>query len=410
MSSSCNAIAVIGGGPIGASTARALAHAHGCKVHWFEANDPLRADFSRLSMSCPWAAGQILVQSFEPDSTGKRYGMRTLEVLRQLAAAGYVPTQPRPWLVCARKGDAPLDSVSRDVLDAAWRDGRMEACKRLHGDSLQQFPGLRHEEVEFAICDEHALGVDPRAMAAGLARWCADTSGVVPHFGAQVSAIEGREVVGVCNGVPFRQPVRAAVLCVGVHASAEIRNGAMLQLDGTPLSGLIPPARVTHLHVFDHRVAGHQPTITCSVAGAATIARYEVFGKARRTLDPHLPAQVREFDVNPLLTDVPGLCRLLDTHFATRELAGQHTAASRDAIAHMLSQLVDPSHLPGDAQGALPITETAIASYVKHDQPDDAPILLWLDTPLPVLYVQPTNGRGVTQCIGLGEAAAKLIA
>lgn len=401
---------MVGGGPIGAATAHALAAQHQCAVHWFEANDPLRGDFSRLSMSCPWAAGQVLVQSFEPDSPGKRYGMRTLEVLRGLGARGLVPIQPRPWLVCARKGAAPVDVAAAEVLDAAWRAGRLEQCERLPGASLARFPGLRHEEMEFAICDEQALGVDPRALAMGLAQWAADTPGVVPHFGARVLSIGAGEVVAAVAGEALRVPVHALALCVGVHGSLEAGGAAMLDIEGHPLSSWIPPARVTHLHVFDHRVPGHMPTVTCSVAGAATIARYEVFGAGRSAILPHLPQPVRDFDINPLLTDVPGLCRLLDTHFPTRSAAEAHTVASRDAIADCLKQLLHAEHLTGDPTSRRVVTESAIASYVKHDQPTDAPLLHQLATEMPICYVQPTNGRGVTQCIGLGEEAARRVA
>ncbi len=399
-------VAVIGGGPVGAATARALAEQFvpsGETVHWFDSNRPLDADFGGLSMSCPWAAGQVLVQSFEPDTPAKRMGMRTLEVLRQLATRGQLPMQSRPWLVCAKKGDNPLDSTTRDVLDAAWRGGGMEGCRLLRGNDLRRFPGLRHDAIDFAVCDEQALAVDPRALAVGLAQWAAGMTGVQPHFGTTVSRIAGEQLHFAHAGESMSIRVRAVVFCVGVHVDA-------ITVNGSPLSSLVSPARVTHLHVFDHRSEQHHPSVLCSVAGAATIARYEVFGAARHGIVPHLPQAARDMDINPLLTDVPGLRRLLDTHFDSRERAEQHTSQAPGAIAELLQELVEPRYLPGQDTCDTPITESNVAAYIKHDQPDGNPILQWLDHELPMLYVQPTNGRGVTQCIGLGEAAATALA
>jgi len=402
------AIAVVGGGPLGAATAQALASRHRCRVHWFEANDPLRGDFSRLSMSCPWAAGQVLVQSFEPDSPGKRYGMRTLEVLRELGRMGWVPVQPRPWLVCAGKGDAPRDVAAREVLDSAWRAGRMEGCVRIGREALSRFSGLRQERVEFAVCDEAALGVDPRTLVVGLCAWAGEAAGVVPHFGARVTSIASGEVVADVAGQSLRVAVQGVVLCVGIHGSAQA-GSPMMEIEGHPLHHWIPEARVTHLHVFDHRAAGHVPSVNCSVAGAATIARYEVFGTERARILPHLPLATRAMDVNPLLTDVPGLCRLLDTHFATPEDAASATPDARESIAEMLRELLEPALLPGETGGRMPVTEQVVARYVKHTQPDDAPLFHRVGIDWPLWYVQPTNGRGVTQCIGLGEEAARRV-
>lgn len=401
-----SSVAVIGGGPVGAATAHALAlqlAATGEMIHWFDSNRPLDADFTGMSMSCPWAAGQVLAQSFEPDTLAKRMGVRTLQALRELDARGLLPMQPRPWLVCAPKGDDPLDCTTREVLDAAWRGGAMEGFSLLRGEDLRRFPGVLHERIAFAVCDEKALAVDPRALAVGLSRWAANMPGVLPHFGTRVTHLEGNELHAECDGKSLRIQVRAVVLCVGIHVDA-------LSVNGVSLASLAPPARVTHLHVFDHRSEEHRPSVLCSVAGAATIARYEVFGDSRHAIVPHLPQVAREMDINPLLTDVPGLRRLLDTHFESRQLAEGYTAKAPGAIAGLLQELLEPRFLPGHRDCDTPITQSSIAGYIKHAQPDGNPILKLLDTDLPMLYVQPTNGRGVTQCIGLGEAAAKAVA
>lgn len=398
-------LAVVGGGPVGAATAYALApyaQQRGGVVHWFDANDPLNGDFSGLSMSCPWAAGQVLAQSFEPGSFAKELGLRTLATFQQLGDVGQLPIQSRPWVVCAAKGDAPADIAARETLDAAWRAGRMDGCTMLHGPALQRFAGLQYNAVEFAICDEHALGVDPRALAIALARRAANAPGVVSHFGTTVSAIEDSTIHAARRGERLRLSVQGMVLCVGVHTAA-------LQVDGVSLDAYIPPVHVTHLHVFDHRAETHRPAVLCFVAGPATIARYEVFGPTRHAIVPHLPAAAQAMDINPLLTDVPGLRRLLDTHFPSRVAAEQNTTAAPGAIAALLEPLVEPRYLPGHPDCDTPIHESVIASYVKHEQPDGNPVLHRLSSKLPILYVQPTNGRGVTQCIGLGEAAAEAV-
>lgn len=396
-------MAVVGGGPIGAATACALAphmQERGGVVHWFDANDPLNGDFSGLSMSCPSAAGQVLAESFEPESLAMRLGQRTRAVFQQLGATGALPVHARPWVVCAPKGDAAADVAARETLEAAWRSGRLAGCTRLHGAALEGFAGLRHANIEFAICDEQALGVDPRALAIGLARRTASTPGVVPHFRSRVLSIKASEIHAEVAGEMLRVPVQGVALCVGVHTTA-------LQVDGASLSDFIPPAQVTHLHVFDHRAAAHEPAVRCSVAGPATIARYEVFGPQRHGIVPHLPEAARAMEINPLLTDVPGLRRLLDTHFPSREEAEQHTTVAPKAIAALLEPLVEARYLPGHADSQTAINVSTIASYIKHGQPDGNPLLHRLNTALPILYVQPSNGRGVTQCIGLGEAAAE---
>lgn len=403
-------IAVIGGGPVGAAVSRALGDAWGGRpgrVLWFEANRPLQDDFSRMAIACPWAAGQVLAHSFEPGTLSSRIALRSREILIGLNRAGYIAASPRPWLACARRHAAPVDDAVRETLETAWRDGRMEGCHWRSPRQLSSVSGLSHPELEFAICDEEALAVDPRAFAVGMARWAAECPHVTAHFGARVLRIDGNELWAEQDEREIRARVCAVLLCVGTHAARE--NANPLQLDGRPIQAWIPPARLTHLHVFDHRSTRHVPTVTASVAGAATIARYEVFGDTRHGIRPWLPQAVRDFDINPLLTDVPGLCRLLDTHFDSRADAEANTSAARDAIAEQLKQLIPAELLPGQPGGKLPITETGIAAYIRHDQPDGEPTLRWLDTSVPTLYVQPANGRGLTQSAGLGEYAARLM-
>lgn len=403
-------IAVIGGGPVGAAVARALGDAWGGRpgrVLWFEANRPAQGDLSRMAMACPWAAGQVLARSFEPGTLSSRMALRSREILIGLNRAGFIAASPRPWLACARRAKSPLDDAVRETLETAWRDGRMEGCQWRNAGQLSSVEGLLHEAIEFALCDEEALAVDPKAFAMGMARWAAESPQVTTHFGARVQKIEDHELWAEQDEREIRARVRAVVLCVGAHAARE--NANPLHLDGRPIQAWIPPARLTHLHVFDHRSTRHVPKVTASVAGAATIARYEVFGDTRHGIRPWLPKAVRDFDINPLLTDVPGLCRLLDTHFDSRAEAEANTSAARDAIAEQLMQLIPAALLPGQPDGQLPITESGIAAYIRHEQPDGEPTIRWLDTAVPTLYVQPANGRGLTQCAGLGEYAARLL-
>src|SRR5690606_9228015 len=141
-----------------------------------------------------WAAGQVLARSFEPDSLSEALALKTRTAFTALSRAGKLPVVPRPWVVCALRQGTPADDAARDTLDAAWRSGRMAGYTRLHGAALERFSGLRSGNVDFALCDEQALGVDPRALIAALARLAADTPGIVPHFGATVTAIEGNEI------------------------------------------------------------------------------------------------------------------------------------------------------------------------------------------------------------------------
>ena len=394
-------IAVIGGGPVGASVARALAQCGCGTIHWFEANHPVEGDFSRRSMSCPWAAGQVLANSFEPDTLAAQLGQRTLQVLRQMGERGQLPMQPRPWLACAPKHGGPVGEATRTTLDAAWNAGRMEGFTRIHGPELARFQGLRANEIDFALCDESTLAVDPRDLAIGLAKLAAHSPGVSPHFGAVVESIQGNEITATQNGVSLLIHADVIVLCVGIHVAGLLINGA-------PLHTLVPPTTITHLHVFDHRSAEHTPQVNYCLAGPATIARYEIFGEPRKQITPDLPSIAQAFDINPLLTDVPGLCRLLDTHFATQEEAALHTPKARDEIAALLGEYIEPQYLPGNPAGSV-ITDSTIASYVKHIQPDGEPTIQWLNTKTPVLYVQPSNGRGVTQSVGIGEYAVDLL-
>jgi len=379
----------------------------GFRVAWFDASYPTEGDFSRVPMSCPWAAGQILGRSFEPGTLAARLGLRTLERLTALNDAGRVDSYPRPWLVCAGKGSDPAEAAARETLDAAWRGGRLEGFTRLCGIDLESFAGLRADAIEFAVCDPSARGVDPRMLAVQLARWAAETPGVEPHFGSIVTHIEGTTLHTLDNGIAARHHADAVLFCVGVQAVCG--SEAPLVLNGTPLHTLIPAAEATHLHVFDHRSPTHKPSVLFSAAGSATIARYEVFGAGRSAIVPHLPGAVRAFDVNPLLTDVPGLRRMLDTHFSSGSEAEAHTDAGRGTIAELLSRLLERDLLPGCAGGPA-ITETTIAKYLRHPQPEGAPTVEWLASAIPMLYVQPTNGRGLTQCAGLGELAADRLA
>jgi len=399
-------VAVIGGGPIGSCAAVALAE-RGFRVAWFEANHPAEGDFSRVPMSCPWAAGQVLGRSFEPGTLAAQLGIRTLERLIALHDAGRVDSYPRPWLVCAGKGSEPAEAAAREALDTAWRSGALDGFTRLSRNELESFAGLRADEIEFAVCDPWARGVDPRMLAVQLARRAAETPGVEPHFGSIVTQIEGTTLHTLDHGVATKHHADAVLICVGVQA---VRGSeAPLELNGAPLHTLIPAAEATYLHVFDHRSPTHMPSVLFSAAGPATIARYEVFGAGRAAIVPHLPEAARAFDVNPLLTDVPGLRRMLDTHFSSRSEAEASTDAGRDTIAELLSRLVAHNLLPGCAGGPA-ITETTIAKYLRHLQPDGAPTIEWLEAQVPTLYVQPTNGRGLTQCAGLGEWAAALLA
>ncbi len=391
-------ILVVGGGPLGVSTARALARAlrdTSRSVHLVDSNRVLEGDFGGLSMSCPHAAGQIIIHSFEEGSLAKDLGRSTLQSMRELTRAGVLHAEPRPWLVCAGNGDGPLDLAVREVLDSALRDGRLEGCDRLHGDALPDVPGLRADRVAFAVRDGGALGLDPRRFVVDLTRWALEEPNVEAHFGYRITGFDGTHFLAESTRDKLAIRADSVVLCVGVHRDL--------------FPEALPPGYAVHLHVFDHRSPGHLPVMRHSVAGATAVARYEGFGPGRRRIVPHLSEAARALDINALFTDVPGLRRMLDTHIRDETEAVAQTDRSRTAIGDELETFIEPRLLLGRVQSDLAITETAIARYVKCPRDGDDPVLQFLDAPLPALYVQPSDGRGLCQSIALGELAAKTL-
>ena len=387
-------ILVIGGGPLGLSTARALAERSRRRVHVVDANDPLRGDFSALSAACPYAAGQIIIHSFEPDTYAMRLGRRTAKALRELASAGYIDVYSRPWLVCSGNTSSDLDEAVRHTLDTALRDGLLDGCKRVDAANLDNVPGLRTDEIAFAVRDDDALAVDPKAFVAGLARWAVEHGGVEAHFGFRVNGFDGDAFVaeGAEETVALR--AGAAVLCTGIHRAV--------------FPDALPESSAVHLHVFDHRDDAHRPTVEMSIAGETTVARYEGFGEGRHAITPHLPKAARDYDINALFTDVAGLRRQLDTHFGSYEEANASTEYAMRALGELQRRFIDPSCLLSEPESTSAITQTTIAQYVRLADTSD-PVIAQLETPLPSVYVQPSSGRGLNQCIALGEVAAELL-
>ncbi|GMW02755.1 MAG: hypothetical protein AMXMBFR84_38910 [Candidatus Hydrogenedentota bacterium] len=387
-------IAVVGGGPVGAATVAALA-AHPKRrgrILWFDSNRPLEGSFDGLSASGPYAAGQILANSFDPDTLASHLARRTLAAMNDMARANIISVSHRPWLVCARNGNEAVDIAARDALDAAWCEGRLRSFKHIYGQDLARFPFLKAGDIAFAVCDESALAVDPRRLVVELAQWAASHESVRPYFGYTVTEFDGTHFIAASASETVRLAARAAILCTGVHRLL--------------FPSALPESETTFLHVFDYRSPAHMPSLDYSVAGEATIARYEIFGAARQRIKPHLQEAVREFDIHPLLTDVPGLRRMLDTHFTNWEQAAANTPECAARIRDQLGRLVHRSVLPGDPAGHMPLTATSIASYARCVQPMGNPTVQMLNAPIMTLYVQPSNGRGITQCIGLGEHVA----
>ena len=391
-------VLVIGGGPLGVSTARALAislSGTSRSIHLVDANIAINGDFTGLSMSCPHAAGQIIVHSFEEGSLAKRLGRDTLHSIRDLTRAGVLHAEARPWLVCAGNGKTPVDMIAAEILDAALRDGRLEGCGRIHGDALGEITGLRADRVAFAVCDPDALGLDPRRFIVDLTQWALAEPAIQGHFGYRVTEFDGCHFVAEDGNEVLQIHADAAVLCTGVHREL--------------FPEALPPSYPIHLHVFDHRSADHMPVMRHSVVGATTIARYEGFGPGRMRLMPYLSEIARSLDIHALLTDVPGLRRMLDTHIVDGTEAEARMGESLDAIGDELEKLLDTRILLGRPQSVLAITGSTIARYVKCPRERDDPVLEFLDAPLPALYVQPSDGRGLCQSIALGELAAKTL-
>lgn len=387
-------ILVVGAGPLGLCTAAALADGSARRVHLVDANDPIQGNFSGLSAACPYAAGQIIIHSFEPGTYAMELGRRTAESLRGLASAGHIDIHRRPWLVCAGNTASALDDAVRGTLDRALREGLLEGCRRVHGSDLDAIPGVRADHIAFAVCDDSAMAMDPRAFAADLARWVVARENVEAHFGFTLRRFDGDGFFAEKENESVVIRAGAVVLCTGIHR--------LLFPD------VIPEIGAVHLHVFDHRDAKHEPALHYSVAGETTVARYEGFGAGRHDIAAHLPEAARAMDINALLTDVPGLRRQLDTHFPSHAEAEARTDEALAALGVLQRRFIAPELLLGGGGDSLPITETHIAQYARCAATSD-PVIEALKTPLPALFIQPSRGRGLNQCTALGEDAARTL-
>lgn len=386
-------ILVVGGGPIGLSAARMIAEQlprdSTARVHIADANDPIAGVFTGLSMSCPCAAGQIILRSFERDTYPMHLGLRTLDALKKLADSGYIELHRRPWLLCAGNRGDELDNTVAATLEAGLRDGRLQGCVQMSGAQLEAIEGLRHGQIAFAVCDDDAWAVDPRAFIAGLARWATDHDRVVPHFKCNVTNYDGSGFAVEDDSGVFTIHSRAVVLCTGVHSKL--------------FPDAIPDVTPVHLHLFDERNPLHAPMVTHSVAGETTIARYEGFGDARLAIQKHLHESARAFDLNALYTDVPGLRRVLDSHFVDEAEAKRQTKPVHDALFDHVGRYVEPECLPNPKR-----TSGTTASYARCAGTGD-PIIKRLNIGIEAYYVQPSTGRGLNQCLGLGEDSAKKV-
>jgi len=390
-------IAVIGAGPLGACSAHALANkldklAIPGVIHLIDANNPLESDLNRLSASGPNAAGQLILHAFDAGSYAKSLARRTHEALHAIEDAGYIRLHPRRWIICAGNADTPLDNAAREVLYAAHREGRLEGCELLDANKLENIPGLRKDQLAFAVVDETAKAVNPPQFVRGLARWACAHKRVRPHFGNTVVGLDADNLsVQNSEGVA-EMKIDAAVLCTGIHAEF--------------CKGLLPKLRPEYLHVADHQHGGHIPKILDLIVGETTIARYPGFGPTRGAITPHLSDPIREMGIHGLLTDVPGLRRMLDSHFADKALAESKSEEVFGALRELIGRYVEPSCLLGAPESEKNTTHACVAAYAKLLD-GDGPYIETLDAPLPMVYAQPSNGLGLNQCVAIGEDAAE---
>lgn len=109
-----------------------------------------------------------------------------------------------------------------------------------------------------------------------------------------------------------------------------------------------------------------------------------------------------------MFTDVPGLRRLLDSHFENETVAESKNDLVWSLLRDTVGRYVQPEKLLGHESSNRTANESYVAGYSKLLN-SDGPFLERLDVEMPVVYVQPNNGLGLNQCAALGEDAAALL-
>ena len=391
--------AVVGAGPLGSCTARTLAEAldaagTGAAIHLIDANNPIRGDFSGLRAAGPHAAGQLMLHVFEEGSAAKALTRRSHDRMRSLAASGIISLHERPWICCAGNEPTTLDETTREVLSRAYEEGRFAGCELMRGSELPEVAGLRRGAISWALVDASTLAVNPPKFTAQLAAHAVAHPLVSAHFNTQVLSVNGQTLQLKCREQSREITFDGIVVCTGIHRGL--------------FGELLPDSRPEYLHVVDHASAEHIPEIKHLITGETTIARYAGFGSERTAITPHLPEAVQAHGVHGLFTDVPGLRRMLDSHFSDDEEAQRETDVVHASLRATIGRYIDDRYLLGAPSSNRKTTARYVAAYQKL-LGTDGPLVLPLAGACRAVYVQPSNGLGLNQCAALGEDAAALL-
>lgn len=394
------AYAVIGAGPLGNCAARALAEAlesqsRPAKIYLVDANDPLKQEFGNMSASGPHAAGQLMLHLFDPESPAKDLTRRSHNLLKGMQVEGAIDLHSRPWICCTGNSSSDLDQTAQDVLAQSYSEGRLENCELVKGAEIPETNGLRPDQVAWAVLDPTTMAVNPRVFVQQLAERAVQHPSVVPLFNTRVIRCTDNTIVTESNGTVTERPISGVISCAGIHRDL--------------FSDALPDGRPEYLHVTEHKSDQHAPEVMNLITGETTIARYAGFGPHRNRITPLLPNDVQEYGIHGLFTDVPGLRRMLDSHFENPDTANVKNHLVWPLLIETIGRYVQPEMLLGHASGNLAANQTYVAAYNKLLN-SDGPFLHQLEVDLPAVYVQPSNGLGLNQCAALGADAASLLA
>ncbi|MFP6582170.1 MAG: FAD-dependent oxidoreductase [Candidatus Hydrogenedentota bacterium] len=391
--------AVIGAGPLGSCAARALADAfedenRSAEILLIDANDPLNQKFDSLSAAGPHAAGQLMLHFFDADSSAKDLTRRSHEILKGLNAEGAVDLHSRPWICCTGNTNSELDTTAQEGLAQSFSEGRLEGCELVRGEELPGTKGLRADQVAWALLDPTGMAVNPRVFVQQLAQRAIQHPMIEAHFHTRVTRCSHNTITTEYDGVTTEGPVTGVILCTGIHRDL--------------FTDALPDGRPEFLHVTEHKEVSHRPEVMHLISGETTIARYAGFGPHREKITPLLPENTQKYGIHGLFTDVPGLRRMLDSHFENEDLAESKNDLVWSLLRETIGRYIQPEMLLGHSASNRETNLSYVAAYNKLLD-SDGPYLEQLPVEMPTVHVQPSNGLGLNQCAALGADAASLL-
>jgi hypothetical protein len=391
--------AVVGAGPLGSCAARALADAlessgRSAKIYLIDANDPVKQDFRALSAAGPHAAGQLMLHLFDVDSPAKDLTRRSHEILKRFHAEGSIDLHSRPWICCTGNSNSELDTTAQLILGRSYEERRFENCDLVRGGEVPETKGLRRGQIAWALLDPTTMAVNPRVFVQQLAQRAIQHPMVEPLFNTRVIRATHNTIETEHDGTVTEHRVNGVILCTGIHRDL--------------FTDALPDSRPEFLHVTEHKSEQHEPEMMNLITGETTIARYAGFGPHRKAITPLLPDKVQQYGIHGLFTDVPGLRRMLDSHFEDADIAEAKSERVWALLRDTIGRYVQPEMLLGHASSNRAANDSYLAAYAKLLD-SDGPFIEQLAVDLPAVYVQPSNGLGLNQCAALGEDAASLL-